>query len=86
MDYNKYLDDLSYESPDTVLGSIMSQAGFPELNDIKDACDVLYCTNNPIDHKIITQSQPMFYNIKEHRLVNKQDIINIIQHLEALKK
>ncbi|GAA6112748.1 MAG: hypothetical protein M3005_02140 [Apilactobacillus sp.] len=86
MNYSKYLDDLTYESPDTVLGSIMSQAGFPELDDIKDACDILYLTDDPDDHEIINQHQPMFYNVKEHRLVNKQDIIDIIAQLEKTKK
>ncbi|CAI2633657.1 hypothetical protein AKUH4B114J_11710 [Apilactobacillus kunkeei] len=86
MNYDKYLDDLKYEDADTVLGSVMSAAGFPKIENIEDACDVIYLLNNDHDRKIIEKEQPMFYNTLEHRLVNKQDVINIINQLNANKK
>lgn len=86
MNYNKYLDDLNYEDPDTVLGSIMSAASFPKIKNIKDACDVAYLYGNELDRKIIEKHQPMFYNTLEHRLVNKIDVINIINKLNTNKK
>ncbi len=86
MNYDKYLDDLNYEDADTVLGSVMSAAGFPKIDNIEDACDVAYLSGNESDRKIIEQHQPMFYNTLEHRLVNKQDVINIINQLNTNKK
>ncbi|WKN29014.1 hypothetical protein MUB42_00870 [Apilactobacillus kunkeei] len=86
MKYDKYLDDLEYEDADTVLGSVMSAAGFPKIENIGDACDVAYLSGDAADRKIIEQHQPMFYNTLEHRLVNKQDVINVIKHLKQDKK
>ncbi|TMT00014.1 hypothetical protein FD688_04740 [Apilactobacillus kunkeei] len=85
MNYDKYLDDLNYEAADTVLGSVMSAAGFPKIENIEDACDVAYLSGNESDRKIIEQYQPMFYNTTEHRLVNKQDVISIINQLNTQK-
>lgn len=86
MDYDKYLDDLNYEDADTVLGSIMSASGFPKIKNIEDACDVVYLSNNDYDRQIIEKHQPMFYNTYHHRLVNKQDVIDIINTLKQTKK
>ncbi|CAI2634784.1 hypothetical protein AKUA2003_11210 [Apilactobacillus kunkeei] len=85
MKYDKYLDDLNYEDADTVLGSVMSAAGFPKIDNIEDACDVIYLLGNDHDKEIIKKEQPMFYNTLEHRLVNKQDVINIIDYLNENK-
>ncbi|WP_220729326.1 hypothetical protein [Apilactobacillus zhangqiuensis] len=86
MKYDKYLDDLEYEDADTVLGSVMSAAGFPKIDNIEDACDVAYLSGDASDRKIIEQHQPMFYNTLDHRLVNKQDVINVIEYLKQNKK
>lgn len=51
MNYDKYLDDLNYEDADTVLGSVMSAAGFPKIENIEDACDVTYLSGNESDRK-----------------------------------
>lgn len=81
MDTNKYLAALKYESADTVLGSIMSEAQFPHLNEIGDACDIAYFTDNQHDLKLIEHHQPMFYNYKQHRLVNKADVLAVLKKL-----
>ncbi|QBP18326.1 hypothetical protein [Acetilactobacillus jinshanensis] len=84
----KYLDELTYESPDVVLGNIMSDYHYSlNLHDIIDPCDWLHHCNyqhlkmNDIDKKIIQSQQPMFYNAVQHRPVNRQDVIKIVKEL-----
>ena len=78
----KYLDQLRYERPDAVLGNLMSDLHFSvKLNGIKDACDWSAKTNNRHDRMLIHRRQPMFYNVKAHRTVNRADVLAIIRNL-----
>ncbi|UQS85984.1 hypothetical protein MOO44_01305 (plasmid) [Nicoliella spurrieriana] len=81
MDYDKYIEALQHETPDAVLGSIMSAAQFPDIQGIGDACDIVQSTANQNDIDLINQYQPMFYNYQFHRLVNRQDVLNVIRLL-----
>ncbi|MHA8111448.1 hypothetical protein ACYATP_08240 [Lactobacillaceae bacterium Melli_B4] len=85
MDTQKYVEALNHESPDTVLGSIMSEAKFPEIKGIGDACDVSYFSNDQHDLALISQQQPMFYNYEQHRLVSRADVIKILEILNGQK-
>ena len=77
----KYLDELEHEKPDAVLGNLMSDFGYRlKLRNIKDAC-YFYQSANRSDRNIINRNQPMFYNVKHHRSVNKADVIKIIKNL-----
>ncbi|GAP00171.1 hypothetical protein [Fructobacillus ficulneus] len=81
MDALKYLEALNHESADTVMGSIMSEHGFPEIPAIGDACDIANATDNRHDLALIDQYQPMFYNYENHRLVNRADVLWLINYL-----
>ncbi|XIF20026.1 MAG: hypothetical protein AJITA_00739 [Acetilactobacillus jinshanensis] len=84
----KYLDQLDHESPDAVLGNLMSDYHYSlHLKDIIDPCDWLHRCNyqhlkmNAKDKQTIQSRQPMFYNAIQHRPVNRQDVIKIIKNL-----
>ena len=84
----KYLDELSHETPDAVLGNLMSDYGYQlHFKNIIDPCDWLHHCNYPNlkmnanDRQVIERNQPMFYNAKRHRPVNRQDLIQILNQL-----
>ncbi|MEJ6401142.1 hypothetical protein [Nicoliella lavandulae] len=81
MDYEKYIEALKHETPDTVFGSLMDDLNYPKVDSIGDACDVAHFTNDQHDLDEIEKYQPMFYNYKYHRLVSKNDVINYINQL-----
>ncbi|GAP02666.1 putative glucosyl transferase [Fructobacillus pseudoficulneus] len=81
MDALKYIEALLHESPDTVMGSIMSEYQFPDIPTIGDACDIVRSTQNQHDIHLINQVQPMFYNYQEHRLVNREDVLWLLDYL-----
>ncbi|MBW1606273.1 hypothetical protein [Lactobacillus sp. Sy-1] len=83
MDVEKYTEALKHETPDTVLGIIMDELEYPSIDAIADACDIAQATDNQNDIDLINEFQPMFYNYRFHRLVNRADVIEILKRYQS---